>query len=45
MSTRIQSLESKEVKLRIRVVPNFMDNLIGRKQFRDSDNSDFSWAQ
>lgn len=34
MSAGIQSLESKEVKLRVRVVSDFMDDLLGRKRLR-----------
>lgn len=34
VSAGVQSLESKEVKLRVRVVSDFMDNLLGRKCFR-----------
>lgn len=31
VSAGVQSLESKEVKLRVRVVSDFMDDLLGRK--------------
>lgn len=31
MSAGVQSLESKEVKLRVRVVSDFMDDLLRRK--------------
>lgn len=34
VSARVQSLKSKEVKLRVRVVSDFMDNLLGRKCLR-----------
>lgn len=34
VSAGVQSLESKEVKLRVRVVSDFMDNLLGRKCLR-----------
>lgn len=34
VSAGVQSLESKEVKLRVRVVADFMDDLLGRKRLR-----------
>ena len=34
MSAGVQSLESKEVKLRVRVVSDFVDDLFGRKCLR-----------
>ena len=34
VSAGVQSLESKEVKLRVRVVSDFMDDLLGRKRLR-----------
>lgn len=34
VSAGVQSLEGEEVKLRVRVVSDFMDDLLGRKRLR-----------